>query len=111
MCFCIMASLISSIVPSPSVLGRLIWIKPDLMIHGMCDNGCMLFCVCLPTGRSYGTRRLFFVFCYQYRVLTGPVSHLHISHSTFVFCIFLSHFLFFIFHFSVSNLPFHFVSS
>jgi hypothetical protein len=30
-----MASLISSIVPSPSVFGRLIWINPDLIMRDM----------------------------------------------------------------------------
>src|SRR5580704_2064710 len=35
MCFRTMASLISSMLPSPSVFGRLIWIRPDLMILGI----------------------------------------------------------------------------
>src|SRR3712207_6593074 len=38
-CFCTMASLISSMVPSPSVLGKLIWIRPDFIILGIRDYG------------------------------------------------------------------------
>src|ERR1041384_3631848 len=34
-CFCTMASFISSMVPSPSDFGRLIWMRPDLMILGI----------------------------------------------------------------------------
>ncbi len=38
MCFCTMASMISSMLPCPSVRGRLIWMRPDLMILGMCKG-------------------------------------------------------------------------
>src|SRR6476469_5746531 len=42
MCFCTMASIISWMEPSPSVIGKLIWMRPDLIILGIVSGGVLV---------------------------------------------------------------------